>query len=47
MRARTLVLFFVALTLAGGTAMLVRSFLAQKTDAEGVTVLRGGSGKAS
>jgi pilus assembly protein CpaB len=31
MRARTLVLFAVALILAGGTAMLVRSFLAQKT----------------
>jgi pilus assembly protein CpaB len=30
MRARTLVLFVVALTLAGGTAMLVRSFLAEK-----------------
>jgi pilus assembly protein CpaB len=30
MRARTLVLFLVALTLAGGTAILVRSFLAQK-----------------
>ena len=30
MRARTLVLFFVALTLAGGTALLVRSYLAQK-----------------
>src|SRR6516225_7764804 len=30
MRARTLILFFVALTLAGGTAILVRSFLAQK-----------------
>jgi pilus assembly protein CpaB len=30
MRARTLILFVVALTLAGGTAMLVRSFLAQK-----------------
>jgi pilus assembly protein CpaB len=30
MRARTLVLFVVALTLAGGTAILVRSFLAQK-----------------
>src|SRR6516162_2478767 len=34
MRARTLILFVVALTLAGGTAMLVRSFLAQKTDVE-------------
>jgi pilus assembly protein CpaB len=31
MRARTLILFVVALTLAGGTAMLVRSFLAQKS----------------
>jgi len=31
MRARTLILFVVALTLAGGTAILVRSFLAQKT----------------
>ena len=30
MRARSLVLFVVALTLAGGTAMLVRSFLAEK-----------------
>ena len=30
MRARTLVLFVVALTLAGGTAMLVRSYLTQK-----------------
>jgi pilus assembly protein CpaB len=30
MRARTLILFVVALTLAGGTAMLVRSYLAQK-----------------
>jgi pilus assembly protein CpaB len=31
MRARTLILFVAALTLAGGTALLVRSFLAQKT----------------
>jgi pilus assembly protein CpaB len=31
MRARTLVLFVIALSLAGGTALLVRSFLAQKT----------------
>ena len=31
MRARTLILFAIALSLAGGTAMLVRSFLAQKT----------------
>jgi pilus assembly protein CpaB len=30
MRARTLILLFVALTLAGGTALLVRSYLAQK-----------------
>jgi pilus assembly protein CpaB len=30
MRARTLILFVVALSLAGGTALLVRSFLAQK-----------------
>lgn len=34
MRARTLILFFVALTLAGGTAILVRSFLAQKADVD-------------
>jgi pilus assembly protein CpaB len=40
MRARTLVLFFVALTLAGGTAMLVRSYLAQKTDAEAEALAR-------
>src|SRR6516164_9507258 len=33
MRARTLILFVIALTLAGGTAMLVRSFL-QKPEAE-------------
>jgi pilus assembly protein CpaB len=31
MRTRTLILFVIALSLAGGTAMLVRSFLAQKT----------------
>jgi pilus assembly protein CpaB len=31
MRARTLILFVVALSLAGGTALLVRSFLAQKS----------------
>jgi pilus assembly protein CpaB len=30
MRARTLILFVVALALAGGTAMLVRTYLAQK-----------------
>ena len=41
MRARTLVLFLVALTLAGGTAMLVRSFLAQKnTEAEAQALAR-------
>src|SRR3974377_2109565 len=40
MRARTLVLFFLALTLAGGTALLVRSFLAQKTDAEAEALAR-------
>jgi pilus assembly protein CpaB len=31
MRTRSLILFVIALSLAGGTAMLVRSFLAQKT----------------
>jgi pilus assembly protein CpaB len=31
MRIRTLLLFFAAVMLAGGTGMLVRSFLAQKT----------------
>lgn len=31
MRIRTLILFVIALSLAGGTAMLVRSLLAQKT----------------
>jgi len=31
MRARTLILFMVALVLAGGTAMLMRSLLAQRT----------------
>jgi pilus assembly protein CpaB len=31
MRARTLILFVIALSLAGGTAVLVRSLLAQKT----------------
>ena len=40
MRARTLILFVVALTLAGGTALLVRSFLAQKTDAEAEALAR-------
>jgi pilus assembly protein CpaB len=34
MRARTLILFVVALTLAGGTALLVRTFLAQKNEVE-------------
>jgi Flp pilus assembly protein CpaB len=33
MRARTLILFVIALTLAGGTAMVVRSFL-QRPEAE-------------
>ncbi|MBV8131007.1 MAG: Flp pilus assembly protein CpaB, partial [Alphaproteobacteria bacterium] len=40
MRARTLILFFVALTLAGGTAMLVRSFLSQKTEVEAEALAR-------
>src|SRR6516164_1279455 len=40
MRARTLILFVIALTLAGGTALLVRSFLAQKTDAEAQALAR-------
>jgi pilus assembly protein CpaB len=41
MRARTLILFFVALTLAGGTAILVRSFLAQKnTEVEAQALAR-------
>jgi pilus assembly protein CpaB len=40
MRARTLILLVIALTLAGGTAMLVRSFLAQKTDAEAEALAR-------
>src|SRR6516165_12517578 len=34
MRARTLILFVIALTLAGGTAMLVRSFLATRPEVE-------------
>src|SRR5215469_10250285 len=34
MRARTLILFVIALTLAGGTAMLVRSFLSTKNEVE-------------
>jgi pilus assembly protein CpaB len=40
MRARTLILFLVALVLAGGTALLVRSFLAQKTVAEAEALAR-------
>jgi len=41
MRARTLTLFVIALTLAGGTAMLVRSFLAQRTvEAEATPLAR-------
>jgi pilus assembly protein CpaB len=39
MRARTLILFVVALTLAGGTALLVRSFLAQKNGEVGAEAL--------
>ena len=31
MRARTIILFLVAILLAGGTAMLVRSWLSQRT----------------
>jgi Flp pilus assembly protein CpaB len=34
MRARTLILFLVALMLAGGTAVLVRSWLAQRRSVE-------------
>jgi len=34
MRARTLILFVIALTLAGGTAMLVRSFLGTRPEVE-------------
>ena len=41
MRARTLILFFVALTLAGGTALLVRSYLANKnSEAEAQALAR-------
>jgi pilus assembly protein CpaB len=41
MRARTLILFLVALVLAGGTAVLVRSWLAQRTaDAEAAPLAR-------
>ncbi len=39
MRARTPILFVVALTLAGGTALLVRSFLAQKNGEVGAEAL--------
>jgi pilus assembly protein CpaB len=39
MRARTLILFVIALSLAGGTAMLVRSFLAQKISGVEATAL--------
>ena len=34
MRARTVILFLVAILLAGGTAMLVRSWLAQQRTVE-------------
>ena len=34
MRARTMILFLVAILLAGGTAMLVRSWLAQQRTVE-------------
>jgi pilus assembly protein CpaB len=42
MRARTLILFLVALMLAGGTAVLVRSWLAQRrsVEAEAAPVVR-------
>jgi pilus assembly protein CpaB len=41
MRARTLILFLVALILAGGTAVLVRSWLAQRTaEAEAAPLAR-------
>jgi pilus assembly protein CpaB len=41
MRGRTLILFVVALTLAGGTAMLVRSLLSQRTvEAEATPLAR-------
>jgi pilus assembly protein CpaB len=41
MRARTLILFLVALVLAGGTAVLVRSWLTQRTaDAEAAPLAR-------
>jgi pilus assembly protein CpaB len=40
MRARTLILFFIAFALAGGTAMLVRSFLTQKTETEAEALAR-------
>src|SRR5205085_1959368 len=37
MRARTLILFLVAILLAGGTAMLVRSWMAQQRPVEAIT----------
>src|SRR5260370_40271221 len=41
MRARPLILFLVALVLAGGTAVLVRSWLSQRTaDAEAAPLAR-------
>ena len=41
MRARTLILFAIAMILAGGTALLVRSFLAQQTaEAEATPLAR-------
>jgi pilus assembly protein CpaB len=41
MRARTLILFAIAVILAGGTAILVRSFLAQRTaEAEATPLAR-------
>jgi pilus assembly protein CpaB len=40
MRARTLILFLVAVILAGGTAILIRSFLAQKTESEAEALAR-------
>ena len=41
MRARTLILFAIAMILAGGTAILVRSFLAQRTaEAEATPLAR-------
>jgi pilus assembly protein CpaB len=40
MRARSLILFLVAILLAGGTAMVVRSFLAQRPEAEAQALAR-------